>query len=128
MDPTIIIDEPVDVVAVFRARGGITSLCMPCKMRYKGMDIVLTELGLRHPTRRGKRMVHVFDMSDGANDYRLEFDAEALTWRLMAIIDGSHRALQTPPQPVESGAGKAGADKRAGRETGGARGGKHAPR
>jgi hypothetical protein len=40
-----------------------------------------------HPTQQGQRMIHVFDMTDGAADYRLEFDAQALKWTLVAITD-----------------------------------------
>jgi hypothetical protein len=90
MDPSIAINERVDVVAVFRKRGDVASLCMPYKMRWRGQDIPLVELGLRHPTTAGRRMVHIFDMSDGVNDYRLEFDAEGLTWTLIAVLEG-HR-------------------------------------
>jgi hypothetical protein len=90
MDPTIIMNERIDVICVFKRQGNVSSLCMPYKMRYKNREILFTELGLRHPTSAGKRMIHIFDMSDGNNDYRLEFDAEALTWTLTAIIEGSH--------------------------------------
>lgn len=86
MDPTIAINERVDVVAVFRGRGDTQSLCAPVRMRWRGREIDLTELALRHPTTQGKRMLHVFHVSDGSNDYRLEFDAEALTWTLVAIL------------------------------------------
>lgn len=86
MDPTIVINERVDVVTVFRRQGDISSLCTPCKMRWRGQEIELTELALRHPTVQGKRMIHVFHVSDGANGYRLEFDAEGLTWMLVAMI------------------------------------------
>jgi hypothetical protein len=88
MDPSIAINERIDVVAVFRKRGDVASLCMPRKMRWRGQDIPLVELGLRHATTAGRRMVHVFDMSDGINDYRLEFDAESLTWTLVSVIGG----------------------------------------
>lgn len=88
MDPTIVINERVDVVAVFRRHGDFSSLCTPHKMRWRNHDIEFTELALRHPTVQGKRMIHVFHMSDGANGYRLEFDAEALTWTLVAMIEG----------------------------------------
>jgi hypothetical protein len=56
-------------------------------MKYKNREIILTELGLRHPTAKGRRMIHVFDMSDGVNDYRLEFDAESLIWTLVAMME-----------------------------------------
>ena len=88
MDPTIKVNERVDVVALYRRSGDVSSICIPCKMRYKNREIILTRLGLRHPTAKGKRMIHVFDVSDGTNDYRLEFDAEGLTWTLVAILEG----------------------------------------
>jgi hypothetical protein len=87
MDNIILVNERVEVVAVYRKAGDVASLCMPAKMRYHGREVMFTELGLRHPTVMGKRMVHVFDVSDGATDYRLEFDAEALTWTLVAIME-----------------------------------------
>lgn len=91
MNPTTYINERVDVVVLFRRQGKETDLCVPHKMRYQNQEIVFTEVGLRHPTKQGKRMIHVFDMSNGINDYRLEFDAEALTWKLVAILEGSQR-------------------------------------
>lgn len=90
MDPTININERVDVVAVFKKNGDITSLCMPAKVHFRGRVILMVELGLRHPTTAGKRMIHVFDVTDGANDYRLEFDAQGLTWTLVAMMEGRH--------------------------------------
>jgi hypothetical protein len=89
MDPTISINERVDIVVLYKKDGDISTLAFPYKMRYQGRDIVFTKLGMRHPTSRGKRAIHVFDMTDGSNDYRLEFDAENLTWVLIAIIPGS---------------------------------------
>lgn len=86
MDPTVQINERVDVVTVFKRQGDVSSLCVPAKMRWRGREIEITELGLRHPTVQGKRMIHVFHVTDGANGYRLEFDAEALTWTLVAMI------------------------------------------
>lgn len=93
MNPTIDINERVDVVAVYKRQGDISSLCMPCKMRWRNQDIVFTELALRHPTVAGKRMIHVFHVSDGTNSYRLEFDAEALTWTLVALMAGEYFEL-----------------------------------
>ena len=86
MDPTVKINERIDVVTVFRKQGDVSSLCLPHKMRWRDREIIFTELGLRHPTIQGKRMVHVFHMSDGANGYRLEFDAQQLTWSLLAVL------------------------------------------
>ncbi|MCA9344498.1 hypothetical protein KC946_01555 [Candidatus Saccharibacteria bacterium] len=89
MDPTIKLNERVDIVALYRKDGDIATLAFPCKMKYKGRDITFTKLGMRHPTAQGKRMIHVFDVTDGSNDYRLEFNAESLIWTLVAVIPGS---------------------------------------
>lgn len=86
MDPTIQINEPVEVMAVFRRGTNANEFCVPRKMRWQGKDITFTELALRHPTVAGKRMVHVFHVSDGTNNYRLEFDAERLTWQLVSVL------------------------------------------
>ena len=88
MDPNIVINERVDVVTIFYSHGLDQGSAMPWKMKYRGREIIFTKLGMRHPTVKGKRMVHVFDMSDGTNDYRLEFDAETLTWTLESVLEG----------------------------------------
>ena len=88
MDPTITINERVDVITVYYAHASERTLCIPNKMKYRGQEIVFTVFGMRHPTAQGKRMIHVFDMSDGSNDYRLEFDAEGLTWTLISMVEG----------------------------------------
>lgn len=92
MDPTIQINERVAIVATYKQQGLKMELCMPCKMRWQGREVEFTELALRFPTIAGKRMIHVFHMSDGINGYRIEFDAEALTWTLISIISGEDHA------------------------------------
>lgn len=88
MDNTILVNERVEVIARYRTHGDPLAIAFPARMKFRGQEITFTELGLRHPTTKGKRMIHVFDMSDGTNDYRLEFDAEGLTWTLIAMLPG----------------------------------------
>ena len=80
-----VVDSKVKVIATFCPNVDIGRAVRPAKMIYGGREIVFTELGLYHPTTQGRRMVHVFDMTDGSSDYRLELDAERLTWTLVAI-------------------------------------------
>lgn len=83
----IFLDERVDVVATF---GTGLNPCVPVKFRRaSGRVIEISEIGLRHPTTAGKRTVHIFDVTDGGADYRLEFDSERLTWRLTREADRS---------------------------------------
>jgi hypothetical protein len=85
MEDVIKVNQYVSVVAYyFRGR---SIKCFPKRIEYGGRQIVFSETGLTHPTVKGKRMVHVFDMTDGQADYRLEFDAETLSWKLVYIAD-----------------------------------------
>ncbi len=86
MNDELFLDERIDVVATF---GTGLNPCVPVKFRRaNGREVVVTEIGLRHPTTQGKRTVHMFDVTDGGADYRLEFDSERLTWRL--TMEGDH--------------------------------------
>ena len=79
------LDERVDVVATF---GAGLNPCTPRRFRRSsGREVEVTEIGLRFPTVAGRRTVHVFDVTDGGADYRLEFDSERLTWRLTREAD-----------------------------------------
>lgn len=88
MNPTVDINERVDVVPIFYAQASERLVCVPWKMKYRGQEIIFTKFGMRHPTSKGRRMIHVFDMSDGVNDYRIEFDSERLTWTLVCMLGG----------------------------------------
>ena len=85
MDDETFLHERVQVIASF---GDGLNLCRPIRFRRpNGREIEVTELGLRHPTNRGTRTVHVFDVTDGGADYRLELDTERLTWYLTMEAD-----------------------------------------
>lgn len=81
----LFLNEQVEVLAIFRPG---RTMCEPVKFRRtNGREIAVTEIGLRHPVTKGRRMVHVFDVTDGGADYRLELDSERLTWRLTMEAD-----------------------------------------
>ncbi len=85
MNDELFLNERIDVVATF---GDGFMPCRPVKFRRaSGREVVITEIGLRHPTTQGRRMVHIFDVTDGGADYRLEFDSERLTWHLTLEAD-----------------------------------------
>lgn len=90
MNPYNEVNQRVDIIALYHSTGNEQLTCEPKKMLYQGREIVFTKLGMRHPTEKGKRMIHAFNMSDDANDYRIEFDAERLTWTLVYVMEGHH--------------------------------------
>lgn len=85
MNDETFLNERVEVITVF---GTGNQPCHPVRFRRpSGREIEVTELGLRHPGVSGQRTVHIFDVTDGGADYRLEFDAERLTWHLTMESD-----------------------------------------
>ena len=85
MNDELALDERVEVIATF---GAGLNPCVPRKFkRTNGREVEITEIGLCHPTVQGRRTVHIFDVTDGGADYRLEFDSERLTWRLTRECD-----------------------------------------
>lgn len=85
MNDEIFLNEPIDVIATFS--GGHH----PCKVvmfrRASGREVKVSELGLRHPLPHGTKTIHIFDVTDGGADYRLQFDSELLTWHLTMEAD-----------------------------------------
>lgn len=85
MNDEIFLNERVQVLTTF---GSGLNPCNPHKFRRpNGREITITEIGLRHPTVKGIRTIHIFDVTDGQADYRLEFDSERLTWHLTREAD-----------------------------------------
>ena len=85
MNDETLLNEPIEVIAIF---SGGHQPCRPLKFkRANGREIEVQELGLRHPVNEGRKVVHMFDVTDGGADYRLEFDSERLTWRLTMEAD-----------------------------------------
>ena len=85
MNDELSLNELVQVVAVFKAGH---HPCQPVRFkRTNGKEVEVSELGLRHPLTKGSKTVHIFDVTDGGTDYRLEFDSERLTWHLTREAD-----------------------------------------
>ncbi len=93
------INKGVNVAAYYFKNAGTRLKCFPKRMEWGGKRVDFTETGLVHPTQKGRRMVHVFDMTDGQADYRLEFDAQTLDWTLVYIAD-QHLPIQSSSNAV----------------------------
>lgn len=85
MNNETFLNERIEVLAAF---GDGLNRCRPLRFRRaSGREIEVSEIGLAYPTKQGKRTLHIFDITDGATDYRLEFDAERLIWCLTREAD-----------------------------------------
>jgi hypothetical protein len=89
MDDELFLNERVEVIALFS--DGL-DICRPARFRRQSGQVVeISEIGLRHPNQKGTRTMHIFDVTDGGADYRLEFDTERLTWYLTREADHYER-------------------------------------
>lgn len=100
MDQATLINKDVNIVAYYFRSNARRLRCFPKRMEYDGKHVDFTETGLVHPTKKGQRMIHVFDMTDGTADYRLEFDAQDLSWKLIAITDMNYAPVSTQFAPA----------------------------
>jgi len=89
MNDETFLHERIKVIAAF---GDGLNPCKPLRFkRPNGREVSITEIGLRHPSNKGVRTIHMFDVTDGGADYRLEFDTERLTWHL--TMEADHYAV-----------------------------------
>jgi len=89
MNDETFLHERVEVIAIF---GQGHHPCRPLKFRRaSGREINISELGLHHPFGQGRKTLHIFDVTDGGADYRLEFDSEQLVWHLTMEADHYER-------------------------------------
>ena len=79
------LDEKAEVSALFR-RGGPHN-CQPLKFRFKRREVTVTEIGLIYPIHKKGVLTHIFELTDGQADFRLEFDTKQLSWKVTREAD-----------------------------------------
>lgn len=93
MDCVNSVKQIVNVIAYY-FQGEVQPECFPKRLEYNNQIIAFNENGVRHTTLKDRRLVHIFDMTDGQADYQLEFDAATLTWTLISVIGAQDRPLR----------------------------------
>lgn len=81
-----IINEKISVITSFNRENNSV---MPKKMRWQGRDYIMKSVSYHHLVREGKKLLHIFHVTDGASDFRLKLDTESLHWTLEEVYDGS---------------------------------------
>ena len=80
-----VVNEQVDVTALYfrKSKAGLKSF--PKRIEYEGQALTFLESGLQIMVNKGQEIVQLFQMTDGFNDYRLRHDVRSQQWTLMAI-------------------------------------------
>jgi len=80
------INEKVSIISSFNRE---TLSVMPKKMRWHGRDYLIQSLSYHHVIREGKKLLHIFHVTDGSSDFKLSLDTENLFWTLDEVYDSS---------------------------------------
>lgn len=82
----VAINKEVSVTALyFRNNGQMKSF--PKRMEYDGREYTFVESGLRFLVQKGQQLTQIFDMTDGATNYRLKFSDQDQLWTLVDITE-----------------------------------------
>lgn len=80
-----IVNQPIDMIAIF---GKEFNDIKPFKFKWNNKDFIVTKIGYKHKVREGRKIVHVFSVTDGTNFFELRFDADDVAWKLGRTWDG----------------------------------------
>ncbi len=86
---TTVINKEVNVTGVYFLPGPHLK-GYPKRMEFEGREYTFIESGLRYLVRKGQELIEIFDMSDGAQDFRLTFNTENRMWTLIGVRENSN--------------------------------------
>ena len=79
------ISEPVSVKVIFDHQSGRAK---PEQVLWHNKVYPVTQVGLRHVVRDGRKLFHVFSLVSFSTFLRLSLDTEKLSWTLEEVSDG----------------------------------------
>jgi hypothetical protein len=83
MQTRVAVNEEVNITEVyFKNKKNLKSF--PKRMEYQNEEYTFIE-GLQYLVQKGQQAIQLFDMTDGANKYRLKFDDQQFVWTLISI-------------------------------------------
>lgn len=81
------INEPVDVAALFSARGGTTfggkPTLIPKKFKWQGREYPIKTVNLTYSSFEGRIKFYYFAVSDNTSYFKLRFNSQNLSWVLL---------------------------------------------
>jgi hypothetical protein len=82
-----VINEKISVITKYDK---LTGIAMPVRVFWQGKVRDITKVGFHHTKREGRKLLHIFTVTDGYLAYYLSFDTENLHWTLMEVSDGTN--------------------------------------
>lgn len=83
--------EPIhESVSVNLLSNHLKHTASPSSLYWRGRRYTLTQIGLHHTEREGRVLVHIFSATDGTTCFKLRFDTETLSWKLLEVADAGN--------------------------------------
>lgn len=79
------IDESVSVDLL---SNHVNKKAYPWIIHWRNNRYMVTKIGLHHTVREGRTLMHVFSVTDGNTFFKLKFDTETLSWKLLEVDYG----------------------------------------
>lgn len=80
-----VVNEQVDVTALYFRKSKAGLKCYPKRIEYDGSALTFAESGLQIIVQKGQELFELFTMTDGRSNYSLRHDVSSKQWTLMAI-------------------------------------------
>ena len=74
------LNDPIEVAAKFQ-QGHL----IPWKFLWQGREIKINKVNLVHHVWEGRSKIYYFAVSDSTNYFKLRFDTDKLTWRVVEV-------------------------------------------
>lgn len=81
-----IINEKISVISKYDRTKGVF---LPVKLQWQNKIRFITQLGFHHKKWQGRKLLHIFSVTDARLCYYLSFDTETLHWTLLEVSDGT---------------------------------------
>lgn len=79
------VNEEISVITIYDADSRSNR---PVAMKWRGKKYKIESVAFYHPVRIGRVLHHVYSVTDGAMDFRLNLNSENQHWTLTEVSDG----------------------------------------
>ena len=79
------VNKEVTVTSMYFSRSRRQLQAFPKRIEFEGGEYTFVESGFHYLVKKGHRLVELFDMTDGINNYRLKFDNTDRIWTLVGM-------------------------------------------
>lgn len=86
VDPMVTpVNDPISLVLIIDS---VAMTAVPWKLKWRGKEYQVKELGMAYSVRDGRKKVHVFQVNVGSLDMRLHVDGDSFHATLVETSDG----------------------------------------